>query len=254
MVPGLSEAGAGGDDSSAAFCFPLVLLWLCGCLCPFGRFEYVTNSYTTPPRFHQRSGGADVSMAQHCQTAQKARSAAIPAPDVEYAPRGPKTPENAPCGPQWACWGRPWVPEIKVPLKKLPLRRQRSQVLMAPPIGDTPQQWCPRCLNVLRARREATALARSTVQAIADVISNLVLTQSARQSCRTSRTSGQARTRTSRTRGGRHPGPPPQGAQPAGPRTARGWGQAGPGGQTATRHGARPGSNTGAGKGYAVQG
>ena len=31
--------------------------------------------------------------------------------------------------------------------------------LMAPPIGDTPQQWCPRCLNVLRARREATALA-----------------------------------------------------------------------------------------------
>ena len=72
---------------------------------------------------------------------------------------------------------------------------------MAPPIGDTPQQWCPRCLNVLRARREATALARSTVQAIADVISNLVLTQSARQSCRTSRTSGQARTRTSRTRG-----------------------------------------------------
>ena len=72
---------------------------------------------------------------------------------------------------------------------------------MAPPIGDTPQQWCPRCLNVLRARREATALARSTVQAIADVISNLVLTQSPRQSCRTRRTSGQARTRTSRTRG-----------------------------------------------------
>ena len=43
--------------------------------------------------------------------------------------------------------------------------------------------------------------------------------------------------------GGRHPGPPPQGAQPTGPRTARGWGQAGPGTQTATRHGARPGSN-----------
>ena len=41
--------------------------------------------------------------------------------------------------------------------------------------------------------------------------------------------------------GGRHPGPPPQGAQPTGPRTARGWGQAGPGGQTA-RHeaGRRP--------------
>ena len=48
--------------------------------------------------------------------------------------------------------------------------------------------------------------------------------------------------------GGRHPGPLPQGAQPAGPRTARGWGQAGPGGQTARRTAEeqRPGSNTGA--------
>ena len=31
-----------------------------------------------------------------------------------------------------------------------------------PPIGDTPQQWCPGCLGVLQARQEADATARAS--------------------------------------------------------------------------------------------